>query len=282
MTAASLLLPLQNVRNKRDPIDVEDNEPSDSQSDSSSEAAEASGLNNRQPAFDIVINLEGGRHHAQRSRSSGFCYVQDVVLAIGLLRKGSLPRSLHPPHRKPRILYLDLDVHFGDGVAAAFIHPYKYSYPLTARQRSQPTPSVVTLSLHHLAPGFFPIDRLAHLPAANSANPFTLSIPLKHAASNKTYARLWRTCVGPIMRAYEPDCVVTLLGMDALAGDKLVEGAGNWSLKGEGGVVWCMELLRLWREASLGRKLLVLGGGGYNIANAARGWTCATSALVSM
>jgi acetoin utilization deacetylase AcuC-like enzyme len=280
LTAAKLLLPLTQSTERSDGSDAED----EGRSRKSSSTSDTSASKDRGPTYDVVINLEGGRHHAQRSKASGFCYVQDVVLAIGLLRKSKLASSIPPrlaPGRKPRILYLDLDVHFGDGVAAAFVHPYKYSYPLTTRQRSQPLPSVLTLSLHHLAPGFFPADPGAGLPAEDSSNPFTLSLPLKHATSNKTYARLWKSCVDPIMRAYNPDCAVILLGMDALAGDKLVEGAGNWSLNGEGGVKWHMEMLRAWRGAAVGRKLLVLGGGGYNIANVARGWTCATSTLVS-
>lgn len=64
--------------------------------------------------------------------------------------------------------------------------------------------------------------------------------------------------------------------MDALAGDRLVDGAANWSTEGEGGVAWCMEQVMKW-----GTKLLVLGGGGYHRANTARGWAIVTGTLVS-
>ena len=37
---------------------------------------------------DIAINWSGGLHHAKRGEASGFCYVNDIVLAIlELLRR---------------------------------------------------------------------------------------------------------------------------------------------------------------------------------------------------
>ena len=177
---------------------------------------------------------------------------------------------------KPRIMYLDLDVHFGDAPAAAFKHPYRYSSPLTSSQKRQPKPQIMTVSVHHHSPGFFPSTIEADLTSPASPTPCTISIPLQRAASAPTYARIWRTCIEPLRTAFEPDYVVRLLGMDALAGDKLVDGAGNWSTQGEGGVAWCIERVLEW-----GCKMLILGGGGYHRANTARGWAIVTSTLVS-
>ncbi len=54
---------------------------------------------------DIVVNWSGGYHHAKKTEASGFCYVNDIVVCIlELLRM------------YPRVLYLDIDVHHGDGV----------------------------------------------------------------------------------------------------------------------------------------------------------------------
>ena len=77
----------------------------------------------------VSINWNGGWHHAHRDRAAGFCYANDVVLAIHKLQKGF-----------KRVLYIDLDVHHGDGVEEAF--------SCTSR--------VATLSLHLHEPGFFP------------------------------------------------------------------------------------------------------------------------------
>jgi histone deacetylase 1/2 len=58
---------------------------------------------------DIAINWAGGLHHAKKTEASGFCYVNDIVLAIlELLRY------------HPRVLYIDIDIHHGDGVEEAF------------------------------------------------------------------------------------------------------------------------------------------------------------------
>lgn len=61
-----------------------------------------------------VVGL-GGRHHAHRSHAAGFCYVADCVLCILQLK-----RSTPGGKGRPRVMYLDLDLHHGDGVAEAF------------------------------------------------------------------------------------------------------------------------------------------------------------------
>ena len=59
---------------------------------------------------DVVINWAGGLHHAKKAEASGFCYVNDIVLAILELLK-----------YKQRVLYVDIDIHHGDGVEEAFL-----------------------------------------------------------------------------------------------------------------------------------------------------------------
>lgn len=60
------------------------------------------------------------RHHAKKAQASGYCYVADCVLAI-LFLKRTVP-SAHPL-KKPRVMYLDLDLHFSDAVSQAFYRP---------------------------------------------------------------------------------------------------------------------------------------------------------------
>jgi acetoin utilization deacetylase AcuC-like enzyme len=54
---------------------------------------------------DIAINWSGGLHHARKDEASGFCYVNDIVLAIIELLKYNA-----------RVLYIDIDIHHGDAV----------------------------------------------------------------------------------------------------------------------------------------------------------------------
>ncbi|GBO36498.1 Histone deacetylase 3, partial [Araneus ventricosus] len=87
----------------------------------------ATRLNNQ--CCDIAINWSGGLHHAKKFEASGFCYVNDIVIAILELLK------FHP-----RVLYIDIDIHHGDGVQEAFY--------LTDR--------VMTVSFHKYGNYFFP------------------------------------------------------------------------------------------------------------------------------
>ena len=175
-------------------------------------------------------------------------------------------------------MYLDLDVHYGDGVAAAF---------RAAGARGQ----VLTLSIHHAALGFFPASENSALPDISSAtfDPFTLSLPLHAGASCATFARVWRT-VNRILDAFAPDYIVLQCGVDGLAGDPV--GAWNWGLGGEGGLAWWVQ-----RVLNFSAKVLLLGGGivlickgitrrltchlgGYSLVNTARAWALLTSIAV--
>ncbi|KAJ8416765.1 hypothetical protein AAFF_G00326430 [Aldrovandia affinis] len=77
----------------------------------------------------VAINWAGGWHHAKKDEASGFCYVNDAVLGILKLRE-----------KYERVLYVDVDLHHGDGVEDAFSF----------------TSKVMTVSLHKFSPGFFP------------------------------------------------------------------------------------------------------------------------------
>lgn len=216
---------------------------------------------------------DGGRHHALRARASGFCYVADAVLGILLLAREGVPRA-HLPEgsrrpRRPRILYLDLDLHYGDGVAQAFASPTHFALPLSGRPRA---PQVLTLSIHHQSRVFFPPGAPGLTPE-DTPHPFSLSLPLAAFAHAPTYARIWK-CVDMIKGAWEPDYVVLQLGVDGLPGDRIGQW-GAWSPHGEGGSTWVLEQVLEW-----GVPAAILGGGGYEHANAARAWALATAAIV--
>ena len=176
-------------------------------------------------------------------------------------------------------MYLDLDLHYGDGVAGAFCVP--------DRAKSS---NVLTLSIHHAARGFFPLapctpeNLLASEPdeqldgaslLATERDPYTLTVPLQAGASARTYAAIW-TGVEAVARSFAPHAVVLQCGVDGLAGDPCA--VGNWSLGGDGGLGWCVrKVVEEW-----GCKVLLLGGGGYNSPNAARAWSYLTSVAVCL
>jgi acetoin utilization protein AcuC len=57
----------------------------------------------------VVFNPVGGFHHAGEDHAEGFCYVNDIAIAIkDMVEKGE------------RIAYIDIDVLHGNGVQDAF------------------------------------------------------------------------------------------------------------------------------------------------------------------
>ncbi|KZT22761.1 histone deacetylase complex protein [Neolentinus lepideus HHB14362 ss-1] len=207
----------------------------------------------------IAICWDGGRHHAQKSKAAGFCYVADCVLAILALRRLAPDPRDHSKLRKPRVMYLDLDVHFSDGVCSAFQNS----------SSSSGTSTFLHFSIHHAAPGFFPASPLSTLPSLTS-DPFLLSLPLNRGASNATIRRIWLNVVEKIREAFVPDYVVLQCGVDGLAGDPTA--VWNWGLGGDGGIGWCVGRVLEWDVPTL-----LLGGGGYNSPNAARAYAYLTS-----
>ncbi|KAG6918390.1 hypothetical protein DXG01_014791 [Tephrocybe rancida] len=201
----------------------------------------------------VTICWDGGRHHAQKGEAAGFCYVADCVLALMALKRAP---ARTPGGRKPRTMYIDLDLHFSDAVSQAFVSS-------NAR-----TPQILTLSIHHAAPGFYPPSELSGLPDTSSASfdPFTLSLPLQAGAGPNTYTRIW-LLIADIKRAFDPDYIVLQCGVDALAGDP--SGVGNWDLAGLGDAVT--------NVLGWGVPVMLLGGGGYNTPNAARAWASLTA-----
>ena len=85
----------------------------------------------------------GGLHHAKRNAASGFCYVNDIVLAILELLK-----------YHARVLYIDIDIHHGDGVEESY--PLKSLQCVLTTRAFYTTDRVMTVSFHKFGEGFFP------------------------------------------------------------------------------------------------------------------------------
>lgn len=210
----------------------------------------------------MAISWTGGRHHGKRGQAAGFCYVQDIALAILELRRPPIHDrdSLTEPQppRIRRVLYLDIDIHHGDGVEASF-----YTSPYT-----------LTLSMHHHDVSFFPTTGALSStgPAKGPAACHALNVALRDGLSSQSLLRLFDSCVQPIYDIFKPDAVVLQCGCDGLAGDPVKKW--NLDLTGMGEVV--RRVVHDW-----GKITLLLGGGGYDNANAARCWAYLTSVAVS-
>ncbi|XP_006281489.2 histone deacetylase 6 [Capsella rubella] len=198
---------------------------------------------NRQDA-DIAINWGGGLHHAKKSEASGFCYVNDIVLGILELLK-----------MFRRVLYIDIDVHHGDGVEEAF-----YT-----------TDRVMTVSFHKFG-DFFPGTGHIRDVGAENGKYYALNVPLNDGMDDESFRSLFRPLIQKVMEVYQPEAVVLQCGADSLSGDRL--GCFNLSVKGHAD---CLRFLR-----SYNVPLMVLGGGGYTIRNVARCWCYETAVAVGV
>ncbi|CAB4391471.1 unnamed protein product [Rhizophagus irregularis] len=193
---------------------------------------------------DICINWSGGLHHAKRFEASGFCFVNDIVLAIQ-----------HLLRFYPRVLYIDIDIHHGDGVQEAF-----YA-----------TDRVMTVSFHKYDSGsFFPGTGNISEIGYGLGKFFCLNVPLKDGIDDDSYVSLFKDVILDVRDHYQPSVIVLQCGADSLGKDRL--GGFNISIKAHGE---CVKFIKSWQIP-----LLVLGGGGYRISNVARCWTYETGILL--
>ncbi|WVQ85137.1 hypothetical protein IAT38_007302 [Cryptococcus sp. DSM 104549] len=192
-------------------------------------------------AADIVINWAGGLHHAKKTEASGFCYVNDIVLGIlELLR-------IHP-----RVLYIDVDVHHGDGVEEAFYV----------------TDRVMTCSFHRFGE-FFPGTGDVRDVGIKKGKGYAVNVPLRDGITDNSFQSIFKPVINQIMEHFRPGAVVLQMGADSLSGDKL--GGFNLTLEGH---AECARHLK-----SFNVPVMMLGGGGYTTKNVARAWTKETAVM---
>jgi len=191
---------------------------------------------------DICINWSGGLHHAKKSEASGFCYINDIVLAI-----------LELLNYHSRVLYIDIDIHHGDGVEEAFYN----------------TDRVMTASFHKYGE-YFPGTGGVKDTGVSRGKRYSINFPLMDGIDDQSYESIFKPVIGKIMETYQPGAVVLQCGADSLAGDRL--GCFNLSLKGHAA---CVNFMK-----SFNVPLLVLGGGGYTVRNVARCWANETGVLL--
>ncbi|MBN1439749.1 MAG: acetoin utilization protein AcuC [Anaerolineales bacterium] len=191
---------------------------------------------------DAAFNPHGGFHHAFPERAAGFCYVNDSVLGcLALAEAGK------------RVLYVDIDVHNGDGVAFAF----------------QDRADVMTISFHENPRILFPGTGFEDEIGSGPGEGYCVNVPLPVGTYDEAYLSAFDEVVLPLMEAFGPDVLVMELGADGLAQDPLA----HLQLTNNAYV----EVLH--RLTAAGKPILMTGGGGYNVENTVRAWALAWSVL---
>jgi acetoin utilization protein AcuC len=188
--------------------------------------------------IDIAFNIAGGLHHAGSAKASGFCYVNDPVLAI-----------YHFVDLGKRVIYLDIDAHHGDGVQWAFYED----------------PNVLTVSFHQDGRTLFPGTGGISENGRGEGLGYSVNIPLLPGTDDDVFWQGFSAVVPVLIERFQPDVIVSQLGVDTFVDDPLA--ALELTTNGFCQVITCLT------EAKI--PWVALGGGGYNPANVARAWTLA-------
>lgn len=185
----------------------------------------------------------GGLHHAMAGRAAGFCIYNDVALACAVARDAG-----------HRVLYLDFDVHHGDGVQALFWDD----------------PHVLTLSIHESGETLFPgtgfvRERGGHGsegPAVSipSALGTVVNLPMVAGTGDASWLAALESVLPAVAAAFQPTMLVTQHGcdshlLDPLAHLRLTTAAYRRV------TLLADEIAHRWCEG----RWLATGGGGYDV-----------------
>jgi len=191
---------------------------------------------------DIIFNPLGGFHHAFPSRASGFCYINDIVIAIN-----------EALNHKVKITYMDIDAHHGDAVQEAFYNEDRVQF----------------ISIHESGEYLYPYSGSVEESGDGKGEGFTVNIPVPPKTDDEVYLEVFHRIVLPLIRGFGPDVLVAQLGADSLVSDPLTDlMLTNNSYT---------EIVRTLK--GLCGKILTTGGGGYDIYRTARCWTLAWAIL---
>jgi acetoin utilization protein AcuC len=174
----------------------------------------------------------GGLHHAMPDRASGFCIYNDVALAVARARDAG-----------HRVLYVDLDVHHGDGTQQMFWED----------------PQVLTFSIHETGLALFPGTGFVEESGGDKAPGTAVNVPLQPYSGDASWLAGVRHVLPALADAFRPTFLVTQHGCDSHVFDPLAH---------------LRLTTRAYREATLlldeiahrfcGGRWLATGGGGYD------------------
>ncbi|NUS55568.1 MAG: acetoin utilization protein AcuC [Streptomycetaceae bacterium] len=142
-----------------------------------------------------AVNFAGGLHHAMPGAAAGFCVYNDPALAIArLLERGA-----------ERVVYVDVDVHHGDGVQAAFWND----------------PRVLTISLHESPRFLFPGTGFPDETGGPDAEGTAVNVALPPGIADANWLRAFHAIVPPLVEAFRPQAIVSQHGADTHIEDPL-------------------------------------------------------------
>ena len=191
----------------------------------------------------------GGLHHARRDGAAGFGVFNDCGIVIEALRQR---------YGITRVAYVDIDAHHGDGVYYAF----------------EEDPDLAIADIHEDGRYLYPGTGAANEEGKGFARGTKLNIPLAPGSDDSDFLRAWSR-VEALVEDHKPEFIIFQAGVDSMIGDPLTHL--RFSVAAH--IHATRRLVELTNKYAKGR-LLVYGGGGYNLDNVANGWCAVCKELV--
>ncbi len=192
----------------------------------------------------------GGLHHAGRGHAAGFCVFNDLGVVIETLRR---------QYGVKRVGYVDIDVHFGDGVYYAF----------------EEDPELILADIHQDGRTLYPGGGHAHETGKGEARGTKLNIPLKPYSGDREFMDAWER-VEAHLQSYRPEFIVFQCGADGLKGDPLASLEYSPAVHAH-----AAKRLRALAEKHSRGRIMAFGGGGYNRLNLGRAWSAVLAAFAA-
>lgn len=193
--------------------------------------------------LDHAFNLAGGLHHAMREAASGFCVYNDLTVAIQwLLTQGV-----------ERVAYIDIDVHHGDGVEAAFWDD----------------PRVLTMSFHESPSTLYPGTGWPTDIGIGPGEGYAVNVAIPAGTGDDPWLRALHAVAPPLLAEFRPQVLVSQHGCDSHAADPLAH-----LMLSIDGQRMAHEAIHGWAHEFADGRWVAAGGGGYAIVEVVpRCWT---------
>jgi acetoin utilization deacetylase AcuC-like enzyme len=130
-----------------------------------------------------AVHIGGGFHHAFAEKAEGFCYLNDLAVAVReMQRRGKIQKAM----------VIDCDLHQGNGTAKIF----------------QKDPTVFTFSIHQAE--LYPVKEESDL-----------DIHLENGVSDEEYLQLLHEHIPQQLDAFQPELILYQAGADPFEHDQL-------------------------------------------------------------
>jgi acetoin utilization protein AcuC len=181
-----------------------------------------------------ALHLGGGLHHAMPGKGSGFCVYNDAAVAIAAIQQ----------KYKARVMYVDTDVHHGDGVQWMFYTD----------------PDVLTLSIHETGKYLFPGTGAVNERGEDNGFGYSLNLPLEPYTEDESWLECFSEVFNQAVASFKPDIIISQHGCDAHAYDPLAHIQCSMQ------TFWRMpQIIHEAAHTWCGGRWVALGGGGYDI-----------------